>query len=531
MTSYKNNHKYHRLVSDEDAPPGLFGGTGGKQSGNSSEWSRIDDLDQFFIQVYTYYDQKGLLCIAAREIFKLTQFAFIVFIALMMGVATNYHFILNYGTRNITDHTDINNSTHQSITYQYDGMSIFDAIDTSRFGRLSEDQVFVLCLCLFVASLFWLAHVIYSIRKVWHAFHIGRFYAEHLRITDAELPNKTWSDVVGALVCCQDELTLCVEKERLTELDIVHRILRRVNYLIALQNKGVIDHLYHFPLLGQRTFLTEGMRFNLKLILFSDPFATRWQLRDEYKRSSNRVALAERMSKRFFYIGLLNLILSPFVLLWQFLFSFFSYAEVIRRQPGTLGTRKWSHYSKLKLRHFNELDHELNNRLTFAYKPSKSYMAGFSSRIVAIIGECVAFFAGAILAILTVLTVLNENLIMSDHILVAYTGLIVIFTSFRMLIPDGEIGFDSKKSMEKVDRYLHYIPPLWRTEPHTEKVRAMFAQLFQYKVTAYLEELASPIVTPFLLMFCLRHRSLEIVNFYQRFTVKVEGTVHITLYH
>ena len=45
--------------------------------------------------------------------------------------------------------------------------------------------------------------------------------------------------------------------------------------------------------------------------------------------------------------------------------------------------------------------------------------------------------------------------------------------------------------------------------------------------TAYVEELVSPIVTPLLLMFCLRHRSLEIVDFYQRFTVDVEGTVYI----
>jgi Autophagy protein Apg9. len=34
--------------------------------------------------------------------------------------------------------------------------------------------------------------------------------------------------------------------------DIHHRILRQKNYLIALQNKGVIDYLFRFPFLGER---------------------------------------------------------------------------------------------------------------------------------------------------------------------------------------------------------------------------------------------------------------------------------------
>ena len=38
--------------------------------------------------------------------------------------------------------------------------------------------------CLLVAGLFWLARGIYGLRKVWEAFHIRRFYADYLKITD-----------------------------------------------------------------------------------------------------------------------------------------------------------------------------------------------------------------------------------------------------------------------------------------------------------------------------------------------------------
>lgn len=49
----------------------------------------------------------------------------------------------------------------------------------------------------------------------------------------------------------------------------------------------------------------------------------------------------------------------PAIFLWQLIYSFFNYGELIKREPGSLGIRVWSSYGKLYLRHFNELDHEL----------------------------------------------------------------------------------------------------------------------------------------------------------------------------
>lgn len=38
-----------------------------------------------------------------------------------------------------------------------------------------------------------------------------------------------------------------------------------------------------------------------------------------------------------------------------------------------------------------------------------------------------------------------------------------------------------------------------------------------------MEELLSPIVTPFILIFILRNKSLEIIDFFRNFTVEVVG--------
>lgn len=63
------------------------------------------------------------------------------------------------------------------------------------------------------------------------------------------------------------------------------------------------------------------------------------------------------------------------------------YQKLIKREPSTLGMRCWSQYGKLFLRHFNELDHELDARLNRAYRPAVKYMTSFSSPLMAVIAK------------------------------------------------------------------------------------------------------------------------------------------------
>ena len=51
----------------------------------------------------------------------------------------------------------------------------------------------------------------------------------------------------------------------------------------------------------------------------------------------------------------------------------------------------------------------------------------------------------------------------------------------------------------------------------------MICDLFILFQLYLVEELVSPLVTPFMLMFKIRHKSQEIVDFYRNFTVEVTG--------
>lgn len=158
-------------------------------------------------------------------------------------------------------------------------------------------------------------------------------------------------------------------------------------------NKSILPLKFKAPLVGETLFLSRGLKYNIEFLLFWGPWApfdNSWHLREEYKSVNQRRELAKDLSKVIGYIGncfvslfcpgiqanvvtkcmlftnlttgILNFVLAPLVLLWQLLYAFFNYAEVVKREPGSLGARRWSLYGRLYLRHFNELDHELQVR-------------------------------------------------------------------------------------------------------------------------------------------------------------------------
>ena len=122
----------------------------------------------------------------------------------------------------------------------------------------------------------------------------------------------------------------------------------------------------------------------------------------------------------------------PLIFFWQILYCFFNYAELIKREPGSLGVRKWSRYGKLYLRHLNELDHELKARLNRAYEPANQYMEIFVSPMSVVISRFFTFLASSVLAIILVLAVWDEDVLNVEHILTIITSLggIFDFTSF-----------------------------------------------------------------------------------------------------
>lgn len=185
--------------------------------------------------------------------------------------------------------------------------------------------------------------------------------------------------------------------------------------------------------------------------------------------------------------------------------------------------RTWSQYGKLYLRHFNELDHELDARLNRAYRPAVKYMESFSSPLTTVIAKFIIFTFGGFGAFIFILTIFDEDVIQVEHVLTILTVCITIAVGAASLIPDENLVFCPEQLMKNILCHAHYLRPEWRGFAHASKVCREFEDFFQLKAFYFLNEIFSPFLTFFVLMFSLRPRSTEIVDFFRNFTVSVIG--------
>uniref|UniRef100_A0A3Q3K0I3 Autophagy-related protein 9 n=1 Tax=Monopterus albus TaxID=43700 RepID=A0A3Q3K0I3_MONAL len=466
--------------------------------------------------VYNMHQKNGFTCMLLGEIFELVM---CVFIQLLFVVGFTV-FLANCVDYDILFANKFVNHTDSSKVTLPDAFIPVDVCNT----RI-RDNAFVVFL-LIISGVFWLHRLVKFIYNVCCYWEIRSFYINALKMTMSELPYASWQEVQARIVEIQKEHQICIHKKELTELDIYHRILRFKNYMVAMVNKSLLPVRFQLPILGDCVFYTRGLKYNFELIFFWGPgslFENEWSLKAEYKRGGNRHELADRLASRILWIGIANLLLCPVILVWQILYAFFSYTEVIKREPGSLGARCWSLYGRCYLRHFNELDHELMSRLSKGYKAASKYMNCFLSPLLTVVAKNVAFFAGSLLAVLIALTIYDEDVLTVEHVLTSITLLGVCVTVCRSFIPDKHMVFCPEQLLRVILAHIHYMPDHWQGNAHRYETRDQFSQLFQYKAVFILEELLSPVVTPIILIFCLRRKSLEIIDFFRNFTVEVVG--------
>ncbi|XP_036212071.1 autophagy-related protein 9B isoform X1 [Myotis myotis] len=485
--------------------------------GLRGSWHHIQDLDSFFTKIYSYHQRNGFACILLEDVFQLGQFVFII---------TFTTFLLRCVDYNILFANQPNNQTRPGLPHSK--VTLSDAIlpPSQCAQRIRSSPLLVFLLIL--AAAFWLVQLLRSVCNLFSYWDIQVFYREALHIPPEELLSVPWAEVQSRLLALQRSGGLCVQPRPLTELDVHHRILRYTNYQVALANKGLLPARCALPWGGSLAFLSRGLALNVDLLLFRGPFSLfrgGWELPDAYKRHEQRGTLAARWRRTVLLLAAVNLALSPLVLAWQVLYAFYSHVELLRREPGALGARRWSRLARLQLRHFNELPHELRARLARAYRPAAAFLraAAPPAPLLALLARQLVFFAGALFAALLLLTVYDEDVLAVEHVLTAMTALGVTATVARSFIPEEQCQARSPQLLlQSALAHMHYLPEEPGAAGRASAYRQM-ARLLQYRAVSLLEELLSPLLTPLFLLFWFCPRALEIIDFFHHFTVDVAG--------
>jgi len=272
------------------------------------------------------------------------------------------------------------------------------------------------------------------------------------------------------------------------------------------------------------------LEWNLRFCILNSLFDSHFNIPPSYLGARGIKAL----KMRFIIAGVANLILSPFILLFMIIFFFLRHAEELHSKKSVFGPRQWCLLAQWKIREFNELPHIFERRLSNSAEAAQKYLAQFPSTLRTIVAQCIAYIAGSIVAILLVLTVTDSDAIthrLWDRTLLWYLAIFsAILAVARSQIPDKSLYPSPALIMAEIVQHTHYYPQHWRGKAHTQAVHAEFGYMFPSRLSMFLFEMMSVILTPILLIFCLPQSAERIVHFVSTRTVHVQGVGHLCSY-
>lgn len=494
-------------------------------NGESLNLEPITDLDLFFERLYSYYCEKGLWCIIIKWIVELLSLGFTICFSGFFLLYVDWN-----GLRNAKCGMDAVESGIKPCDLSK------EALDEHPLTPLTVSKA-VIVGYLGIFSIYWIFCFLRFFAQLKDILAIRHFYYDSLHVTDNELQTIPWATILEKVVQLQNSQQLCIVKY-LSAHDIVMRLMRKENYLIGMLNKGVLA----FPisiwvpgagpvvkvgrgLIQHRLILTKTLEWTLNWCILQSMFDRNFCVKRDF------VSTPKTLKKRLMLVGLVMLLLSPFLVIFMLVYLFLRHAEQFYNHPSTASSRRWSNLSKWIYREYNEVDHLFKHRINSSIIHASDYLRQFPSPIISIIAKFISFVFGGFAAVLLIIAFLEESLL-EGHIfgrnLFWYAAVFGTITAIsRAAIAEELLVLDPEGTMSMVVQHTHYMPKRWRGKENSEAVRLEFATLFQYTGMMLLEEMASIFLTPYLLMFVVPKRVDDILQFIADFTVHVEGVGHV----
>ncbi|SCU99277.1 LAFA_0G23046g1_1 [Lachancea sp. 'fantastica'] len=477
------------------------------------KWANVENLDLFLQEVYDYYLGNGFYCICIEKVLNIATLLFVVLVSTYLGCCIDY--------------------SKLSTSHKISDIQIPQCYKTQITGASKV--------------LLWGFYIFVGLKVLQFYFDlkalrdIRNFYTYLLEIPDKELQTIAWQNVIKQIMVLKDQNAVTANvvevkaKNRIDAHDVANRIMRKENYLIALFNNDILDLSLPIPLYRTST-LTKTLEWNLNLCIMGFAFNEAGYLKQSFLKPSQRGYLEEELRKRFMLAGFLNIILSPFLVAYFVLLYFFRYFNEYKTSPSALSSRQYTPIAEWRFREYNELYHLFQKRLGLSVELANEYIDQFPKEKTNLIMKFVAFVSGSFVAVLGIMTVfdpenfLNFELTHDRSVLFYISVFGTLWAVCRSSVSNEYKVFDPEVTLKEVVGYLHFNPKDWEGRYHTEEVKQEFCKLFNLRVVLLLRELASLIMTPFILWFSLPKSSGKIVDFIRDVSVYVDGLGYVCKY-
>ncbi|XP_042403381.1 autophagy-related protein 9-like isoform X1 [Zingiber officinale] len=506
---------YRKLPSSAPEPPvGLL-------NGEHLDAELIVDLDLFFERLYSYYRQKGLWCIIVKWMVEL------LYVIFMVGFIAFFLLYVDWDAlRKAKCGVEAVELGEKPCDLPKEVIKQHPLVPFTISKAIIIGSMVIL-------TLYGLFNFLKFFVQLKNIVKIRHFYYNRLNVTDREIQTTPWPTIMEKVVQLQKSQQLCVVKD-LSAHDVVMRIMRKENYLIAMINKGVLAFSISSWVPGagptvksritgkkNHLILPKTLEWTLNWCIFQSMFDSKFCLRRDF------VTNPSSLRKRLVCLGIGMFLISPCLLIFLLVHLFLRHAEQLYHHPSTASSRRWSNLAKWIFREFNEVDHLFMQRLNNSVIDASNYLKQFPFPLISILAKFVSFVSGGFAAILIIIAFLDESLLEGQIFgrnLFWYAAVFGTVTAISRAVVTDELQVrDPEGAMSIAIQNTHYMPKKWRGRENSDAVCAEFETLFQYTGMMLLEEMASIFITPYLLIFVVPKHVDDILKFISKFTVYVDG--------
>ena len=437
-----------------------------------------EDNDQFYHDVYEYYYKGGYTTIIFSQLAEILSLIFGIVFSIFLFILLDWGRILQCGNNN----------------------DIQDCGDISLYITPHYPNIFCIFV-MFCASIHTVYKILLYVFQYKGLLYIHNFYKEIIGISLKDLKTTSWSSIINEIAN--------KTHTKLSVTDITNIILRKENYYIALFSNDIITL--------KSSFYTHQLDINLKYIILSDIHNL----------------TTSKLKRKLVLYGIFNILLSIFIFIYLVIYFCVSNIDDFNSHSERIGSRRYSPLAKLKFREYNELKHFFEKRTNKSIKYANEYLKQFPSPVTEIICKFICLICGAFICFFLVLSVLDESVLlyvrMFDRSLIFYMGIIGTISSFSkgFIRPPEHCVYIPNQFMKKVAEYTHYMPFHWIDKCNTHTVKNEFLNMFPYIIQTFLYDLASVVITPFILIFVLPYQSSDIVNFIKLHTTERKNVGYI----
>lgn len=422
------------------------------------------NIDDKLKKIYNYYIFQGYNNIISIQILNLLSTIFLVSLLGFLFNCVDYRGIYH-----------IKNEEEEFKNYIY----FKNLFRLNLFGYI---LLFIFFIYIFIRILT-IFDDLYSYRK------IKNFYRNKLKIRTKQLLLLKWNDIV-------DKIKLEFGNEY-NVYNVNSIILKKENLFIALCNTKLLNFM-----------VSKLMEWNLTYCIINNVYKycseNNLEIRNNKIRIINRDKLKNIITNHFIILALLTYLFMPILFIYIFFFSFLKYGEKYYNNPKKFISKHYRVSEKWKLRYYNELRHEFDERMTISLKYVKDYLDSFKSKISETVIKFFVFVSSSFFIVLIVLSIYNEHILLNLNIsngrpVLWYLGILgSVIAIGKSIVKDNLIEVDNK--YDKLKNYNRLLD-LNVNCNNDELKKNNLNSFISYQIIILFKESLSVLIVPYLLLY------------------------------